>query len=103
MNEPELPEPIKFEWDTGNQAKSLKKYGITNQETEEVFFNFKQILPDHSHSQKEQRFVLLGQTNEEKILFIVFTVRNRNVRIISAREADKKERNFYEQAFKKTA
>lgn len=103
MNEPEIPEPITFEWDTGNQTKSLRKHGITNQEAEETFFNFKRVLPDQAHSEKEQRFGMLGQTKQGRVLFIVFTVRGNKVRIISARAADKKERNFYEQASKKAA
>jgi uncharacterized DUF497 family protein len=103
MNEPEIPEPITFEWDTGNQDKSLKKHGITNQEGEETFFSFKQILPDQGHSKAEQRFGMLGKTSNDKVLFIVFTIRTKKVRIISARVADKKERNFYEQASKKAA
>lgn len=95
MNQPELPEPITFEWDKGNQSKSLEKHGITNQEAEETFFGEKLITPDQHHSKIEQRFDMLGQTNSGKILYIVFTIRKQQVRIISARNADKKEREIY--------
>ena len=103
MNDPQLPEPIVFEWDSGNQSKSLKKHEITNQEAEETFFAYKLVIPDQRHSQTEPRFGLYGRTNSGKILFIAFTVRHRRVRIISARPADKKERRIYEKTFKKTA
>jgi len=103
MYELEILEPILFDWDTGNQAKSLSKHGITNQEAEETFFNFKQVLPDLRHSQAEQRFGMLGKTNIERVLFLSFTIRRQRIRIISARPADKKERTIYEQAFKKAA
>lgn len=103
MNNPELPEPITFDWDSGNQDKSLKKHGTTDQEAEEPFLRFKLVISDQRHSKAEPRFGMYGQTNAGKILFIAFTLRNGQVRIISARPASKKERNTYEEAFKKTA
>lgn len=103
MHTPELPEPIDFEWDDGNQTKSLIKHDITAIETEQVFFNFKQILPDYIHSTtNEPRWVMYGRTNIGKILFISFTIRQELVRIISAHVANRKERNTYEETFKKT-
>lgn len=92
-----------FEWDEGNLTKSLEKHGITQLETEEAFFNFYVVFPDQRHSQTEKRFAMYGQTNEGEVLFIAFTIKNRRVRIISARPADKKERDTYEETFKKTA
>ena len=103
MNNPELPEPMMFEWDSGNQTKNLKKHGISSQEAEETFFCPKLIIPDQRHSNAESRFGMYGQTNAGKILFIAFTIRNRRVRIISARPGDKKERKIYEEQIKKTA
>ncbi len=92
-----------FEWDGGNQSKSLKKHGITALETEEVFFNFYLVFPDQRHSLVEPRYGMHGKTNAGKVLFIVFTIRGLRVRIISARLASKKERNTYEEKFKKIA
>ena len=103
MNSAELPEPIDFNWDSGNQTKSLIKHGITATEAEQAFFNFKHIIPDVVHSTNtEPRYVMYGQTNMGKVLFISFTLRQKFIRIISARPASKKERNLYE-TFKKTA
>ncbi len=103
MDALEISEPIDFEWDEGNQSKSLEKHGITSQETEETFSRDKLVIPDQRHSKAELRFGMYGQTNTGKILFIAFTIRNKRVRIISARLANKKERKTYEQAFKKTS
>ncbi|MCF6356545.1 MAG: BrnT family toxin [Draconibacterium sp.] len=47
------------------------------------------------HSQKESRWYLLGRTDSEKLLFVVFTVRNKLIRVISARDMNKKERVIY--------
>lgn len=99
----DLSQLEEFEWDKGNLTKSLQKHGVTQLEIEEAFFNLYVVFPDQRHSKTEKRFAMYGQTNEGKILFIAFTIRNRRVRIISARPSDKKERNFYEEATKKTA
>lgn len=92
-----LPEPILFEWDRGNTAKNHKKHRVTDQEAEEAFGDEKKkIFIDHIHSGKEERFRVVGQTKNNQLLFIVFTVRKERVRIISARDTNKKEVRLYE-------
>ncbi len=90
-----LPEPLEFEWDEGNQIKSLRKHGIKKAEAEQAFFNPRIIFEDHFHGNTERRHILLGVTNIAKYLCISFTVRNNKVRVISARSASKKERKKY--------
>lgn len=88
----------RFDWDKGNVDKSYQKHGITPNEAEEVFLDEKAIIiRDIKHSQKEERFILLGKTMGEKLLFIVFTMRGVKIRIVSARVANQKERRQYEQ------
>jgi len=90
-----------FQWDQGNKDKNWKKHGIPWEECEEVFFNKPLLIQnDFKHSEKENRFYALGKTNQEKKLFIVFTVRNNKVRVISARSMHKKEKDFYEKTSK---
>jgi len=87
-----------FEWDKGNLDKNYKKHGITPSEAEEPFLDeHAVVVSDVKHSDKEIRHVLIGQTGEEKTLFIVFTIRKTNIRIISARRANRKEKMKYEQ------
>jgi len=88
-----------FEWDKGNINKSFKKHGITPNQSEEIFLdeNLK-VIRDIKHSQKEKRFIAIGKTFKNIILFIVFTIRKNKIRIISARKANKKERKKYEKA-----
>ncbi len=83
-----------FEWDTGNVGKNLEKHGISTAQAEEIFFHFYTVFPDPRHSAKETRYGIYGVTNMGEILFIAFAVRNRRIRIISARSANKKERYF---------
>lgn len=87
----------RFVWDRGNIDKSYQKHGITPNESEEIFLdeNLK-IIKDVKHSQKENRLIALGETFNKKKLFVVFTVRDEIIRIISARPMNKKERRFYE-------
>ncbi len=85
-----------FGWDKGNIDKSYQKHGITPNEAEETFLDEKAIiLRDVRHSQKEKRYLLIVETIEEKLLFIVFVLRKKKLRIISARKANRKEKNKY--------
>jgi len=93
--------PLNFEWDIGNLNKNLLKHGVSNFETEEVFFDAdKKILKDILHSKGEERFILIGKTKLNRILFIVFTIRDEKLRIISARDINKKEVFLYEKRIK---
>lgn len=92
-----------FDWDKGNDSKSLKKHGITILEAEETFFNPYVVFPDPRHSANEPRYGMYSTTNSGKVLFVSFTIRGRLARVISARPANKKERESYEQTLKKAA
>lgn len=94
-----LPEPTTFIWDPGNEHKNLEKHGVAAQEVEEVFFDpQKKLLEDKFHSGGEDRYLLIGQTKRQRLLFVVFTIRNRQIRTISARDLNRKERPLYEEA-----
>lgn len=98
MNFGILKEPIDFDWDEYNQTKIRLKHGLTTEEVEQTFFNYSVVKLDLAHSVSEQRYQMLGMSNEDRILFIAFTVRGSKIRVISARSADKKERQIYEEA-----
>ena len=87
---------MEFEWDNGNQLKSMVKHGISREESEQVFINFYVLRIDNSHSSLEVRFELIGKTDAGKVLFIIFTTRAEKIRVISARAASKNERKLYE-------
>jgi len=85
-----------FEWDKGNFEKNWVQHQVAQGECEQVFFNEPIIVSnDEKHSQMENRLFLLGRTDSERLLFIVFTVRKKMIRVISARDMNKKERKHY--------
>lgn len=98
-----IKEPIKFEWDKGNIGKNEKSHGITEKEAEEPFFDKKKrTFKDRVHSGTEERFRVIGKTKEKRLLFVVFTMRKGKIRIISARDVNRKEVFLYEEKIKRT-
>lgn len=89
--------PVSFDWNEGNKDKNWIKHRVTIEECEQVFVNTPLlIIDDPSHSERERRYAAFGRTNNRRLLFIIFTWRDGQIRIISARNQDKKERRQYE-------
>lgn len=92
-----LSEVTEFIWDKGNIDKNWIKHNVANEEAEEVFFDDNKVtFPDILHSGKEERFRVVGKTKQRRLLFVVFTKREKKVRIISARDTNRKEMSLYE-------
>jgi uncharacterized DUF497 family protein len=86
-----------FDWDDGNFLKNWRKHTVTPWECEQVFFNSPLLaFNDVSHSRNEPRIFVLGRTDGARRLFIAATLRNRTIRVISARDMSRKEREVYE-------
>lgn len=87
-----------FEWDAGNVQKSWRKHSVTCSECEQVFFNRPLLaLEDVKHSATEKRYFALGVTDGGRRLFVAFTLRERRIRVISARDMSRRERSIYEE------
>ncbi len=85
-----------FDWDKANIEKNWQKHRVSPFECEEAFFNEPFcVFEDKKHSEKESRFYALGRTTGGRLLFIVFTTRDRLIRVISARNMSRKEREVY--------
>lgn len=86
-----------FQWDLANTDKNWLNHLVSCAECEEVFFNEPILLfDDIRHSQDETRYYILGKTNLNRKLFVVLTIRQALIRVISARDMSKKERSIYE-------
>jgi uncharacterized DUF497 family protein len=93
----ELGGVVGFQWDEGNADKNLIAHNVENWECEQVFFNEPLlILDDPEHSAAEKRWAAFGRTDAGRLLTVVFTIRGRLIRVISARDMNRKERLFYE-------
>jgi len=82
-----LRESEGFEWDSGNPGKNGEKHGVADGECEQIFFNRPLVaLPDEQYSDEEERIHVLGQTDAGRGLFLVCTLREERIRVISARD-----------------
>lgn len=88
-----------FDWDDGNARKNLDKHGVSQAEAEQVFASEPLLADDVKHSQAEPRFQALGETIEGRFLHVTFTLRSndRKIRVISARDMNRKERAIYDE------
>lgn len=91
---------IAFEWDTAKAKSNIKKHGVSFEEAKTVFYDdfAIQFFDDESSQLEEDRFLLLGQSNESRVLLVCHCERGSGdiIRIISARPATKKERKYYQ-------
>jgi uncharacterized protein len=88
-----------FDWDDGNARKSLDKHRVSQAEAEQIFAGEPLLAEDIKHSEAEPRFQALGETSDGRRLHVTFTLRDNGskLRIISARDMNRKERAKYEQ------
>ena len=101
MEEGLLPAVLEFDWDEGNITKSWIRHRVPAKDQEQAFINYeKVIVEDKIHSERERRFLLYGKTNKGQLLIIVFTIRNKKIRCISARPMNRKEAKLYEETIK---
>jgi uncharacterized DUF497 family protein len=92
----DISQCTEFEWDKGNAEKNWIKHRVTQQECEQIFFMQPLVVAeDVGHSQSEVRFYALGQTDQARGLFVVFTVRKGRIRVISARDMNRNEQEVY--------
>jgi len=88
-----------FQWDKGNINKNLIEHNVEDWECEQVFFNEPLIvLDDPKHSLVEKRWAAFGRTEAGRLLVVIFTKRGKLLRVISARDLNRKEIRFYEES-----
>jgi len=85
-----------FDWDEGNLPKLWERHRVSPAEFEQIFFNRPLVVArDEKHSMVEDRYFVLGHTDDGRLLFGVFTIRNYLIRPIQARDMNRKERKVY--------
>ena len=92
-----LGSTVGFEWDEAN-IEHIARHNVAPSEAEDVFFDTKNVLDeDIEHSIAEDRFIIIGKTKEGRLLYQIFTKRGNKIRVISARDINKKEVELYEE------
>jgi uncharacterized DUF497 family protein len=87
---------MKYQWDKNKAASNLQKHGIEFADAVAVFSDDLAItIPDNRFD--EDRFVSIGMDAFGRILVVVFTWRGEDIRLISARLAERRERKQYEE------
>ena len=95
----EIENCIGFDWVEKNLQKNWEKHRVSASECEQIFYNRPLIIiPDKKHSEEELRYYALGHTDAGRLLFVVFTVRDYLIRVISARNMNRKERKRYDKS-----
>ena len=90
---------IKFEWDTAKASSNKKKHGVSFEEAQSVFYDeFAVQFYDDDSSVSEDRFLMLGFSDEARLLIVCHCERDHGniIRIISARKATKNESTYYQ-------
>ncbi len=89
---------MKFEWDGRKARHNLKKHKVSFEEAATVFGDpLSLTIEDPLHSESEERFVIIGESNQKRLLVVVHTERGDTIRMISARSATAHEKSDYEE------
>lgn len=88
---------MRFEWDPEKASRNLAKHGVSFEEAATVFSDDLFVtFADPDHSLEERRYLIVGRSTNGRLLVVAHTERNKAVRLISAREASRRERKAYE-------
>ena len=89
---------VTFEWDPKKADRNVQKHGVGFEEATSVFADPLSItISDPDHSELEVRLISLGMSNARRLIVVVHTEKRNHLRLISAREASRTERKFYEE------
>ncbi len=89
---------MKFEWDDNKAASNFLKHSILFGEAQTVFDDPLYVdFYDPDHSDSEERYLIVGKSDRNRLLIVSYTERTDSIRIISAREVTKLERKSYEE------
>ena len=89
---------MEFEWDESKAAANLNKHGVSFEEAKTVFDNVLAVIfDDEAHSVGERREIIIGHSQNNRLLLISFAERSNTIRIITARLATRSEGKDYEQ------
>jgi len=87
-----------FEWDEDKAERNLSKHDVTFEEARSIFEDPLYVdFYDPDHSENEERYLIVGESNRRRLLIVSYTERRNSIRLISAREVTRTEREIYEE------
>ncbi len=87
---------IKFEWDDDKAASNQQKHAVSFEEAVTVFDDPLYLEDyDEAHSDREDRFKMIGESIEGRLLIVIYVERTDRIRIMSSRLATTHERRYY--------
>lgn len=90
---------MQFEWDGNKAERNVSKHGVSFEEAKTVFDDPLYVdFYDPDHSEDEERYLIIGESNQGRLLIVSYTERDDLTRLISAREVTRAERESYEEA-----
>lgn len=88
---------LRFEWNEQKAQANFRKHGVSFDEAATVFYDLLYLEDyDEAHSGQEDRFKVIGKSENGRLLVITYIERTNRIRIISSRLATKNERRYYE-------
>jgi uncharacterized DUF497 family protein len=87
-----------FEWNENKARANFTKHRVSFEEAKTVFVDpFYVDFYDPDHSDAEERYVIIGESQQGRLLVVSYTERQQKIRLISAREATRREKDAYEE------
>lgn len=89
---------MKFDWDENKADSNLSKHGIHFEEAKTIFDDPLYVdFYDPDHSDEEERYLMIGESSRGRLLIVSYTGKGDSIRLISAREVTRSEREAYEE------
>ncbi|CCI20543.1 conserved hypothetical protein [Microcystis aeruginosa PCC 9807] len=89
---------MQFEWNKNKAVNNLSKHGVSFEEAKTIFDDPLYVdFYDPDHSEGEERYLIVGESDRGRLLIVSYTERGDAVRLISAREVTRTEREAYEE------
>ena len=87
-----------FEWNESKAKMNAQKHGVSFEEAVACFYDPHQVaFYDPDHSGDEDREIMIAHSSQGRLLLVVYTIRDESIRIISARQATKREGEDYDE------
>lgn len=89
---------MEFDWDDNKAKANLLKHGVSFEEAKTVFDDPLYVdFYDPDHSSDEHRYIIIGESQQRRLLMVSYTERGQVIRLISSREVTPAERKVYEE------